>query len=151
MIIILNGKKMINCIIDNMGFIPLINERGPILQPRLLEINVAKVLIVKGYKLIGIDKDNNRIPLNKNMIRKIELGEDYIEKQVVKEPVKKQEPKPVVQEQPKVQKVEEPKQEVKKEVPEVPVKVEEVAEEPKQDAEVKPQQNNNNKKNKNKK
>lgn len=147
----LNGIKLINCIIENKGFIPLLNERGPILQPRLLEINVAKVLIVKGYDLVGIDKGGNRIQLNKNIIRKIELGEDYKEKQVVKEPIKKQEPKPVVQEQPKVQKVEEPKQEVEKAVPEVPVKVEEVTEEPKQDAEVKPQQNNNNKKNKNKK
>lgn len=147
MIKVLNGKRLINCIIENRGFIPLINERGPVLQPRLLEINVAKVLVVQGYDLVGIENDGKRVPLNIHIIRKIENGQEYTERKVIKEPIKNQEPKQVVHEQPKVQKVEKPKQEVKS-VPDVPEKVEDVVEEPKQGVEVKPQQNNNNKKNK---
>ena len=150
MIKVLNGKRLINCIIENRGFIPLINERGPVLQPRLLEINVAKVLVVQGYDLVGIENDGNKVPLNIHIIRKIENGQEYKKRNDVKEPIKNQEPKQVVQEQPKVQKVEEPKQEVKS-VPDITERVEDVVEEPKQEVEVKPQQNNNNKKNKNKK
>ena len=30
----LNGIRLINCIIENKGFIPLLNERGPIFKFR---------------------------------------------------------------------------------------------------------------------
>ena len=126
-----NGIYRLRCIIMDRGFIPVLNCRGPILNPRLMDVNEVRLLIKLGVdiRMVGNDNRLDLVTVD-NMVNEFINGpkKQPVVPQV--QHVKKEEEKPVVDKSEPV---------VKQPVVEEPVKVQE---------EVKPEQPKNNKQNK---